>query len=136
MNYSACKVASEWIILVPVVLKSAIDSVKGGLRMARKTLGKRKHDQLTSAVIAELLKEVPDVNAAEAKLKAAEATGVEPDMQLLRARSMLSNVQGFAGKKKSSPAMRAKWAKRTTKKRKRPQRRTKSRAKSSRTSKA
>jgi len=123
-------VASEWIVLVPVVLKSAIDGVKGGLRMARKTLGKRKHDQLISAVIAELLKEVPDTDAAEAKLKAAEATGVEPDMQLLQARSMLSNARRFAGKKKFSPAMRAKWAKRTTRKRKRPERRAKSRAKS------
>jgi hypothetical protein len=97
--------------------------------MARKTLGARKHAQLTSAAIVELLKEFPDIDAAEAKLIAAEATGVEPDTQLLRARSMLSNARGFATKKRFSPATRAKWAKRTTKKKKRPQRRVKSRTK-------
>jgi hypothetical protein len=100
--------------------------------MARKTMGKRKHDQLTSAVIAELLKEDPDINAAEAKLKAAEATGVEPDMQLLQARTMLSKVRTFASKKEFSPAMRAKWARRRRSKTKRPKRSTKSSAKSRR----
>ncbi len=125
---------------MPVVLKPAINGIKGALRMARKTLGKRKHHQLASAVIAELLKEVPDIDAAEAKLKAADATGIEPDMQLLKARSMLSKARTFASKKTLSPAtrgqlsraMRAKWARRRVSKSKRPQRRTKSSTKSRR----
>jgi len=58
-------------------------------------LGKRKRAQLISATIAELLTELPDVDAAEAKLKAAEATGVEPDTDFLRARSMLSKTKVF-----------------------------------------
>src|SRR5262249_12687073 len=78
------------------------------LRAVRRTLGKRKHEQLTSAAIAELLKEIPDIDAAEAKVLAAAATGVTPDMQLLRARSMLSSVRRYAGRKTFSPATRAK----------------------------
>jgi hypothetical protein len=104
---SGSRVAIESII-VPVVVKSAIDSVKGALRTVRKTLGKRKHEQLTSAAIAELLKEIPDIDAAEAKVLAAEATGVQPDMQLLRARSMLSSARRYVARKRFSPATRAK----------------------------
>jgi hypothetical protein len=97
-----------------VVLKPAIDGVKGALRLSRKALGKRKYDQLVSAVIAELLKEVPDVDAAEARLKAVEATGVEPDMHLLRARSMLSKAKLFRWRGPSAGAggdMSVRWAK-------------------------
>jgi hypothetical protein len=74
-------------------LKVAIEA----LRLSRRALGKRKHDQLVSAAIAELLKELPDIDAVEARLKAAKATGIEPDMNLLRAQSMLLKTRRFHG---------------------------------------
>jgi len=107
--------------------------MKQGLRVARTTLGKRRHDQLISAVIAELLKENPDLELAEAKLIAAHATGVEPDMNLLRAQSMLSKTKLFGWRDSTrraggGPAGLAK--KRSTKKAKKgPHRAAKTRAK-------
>ena len=115
------------------LIKPGIDLVKGGLGAARKKLGKHKYDQLVSAVITELLKEDPDFSAAEAQLAAARATGVEPDMHLLRAQSMLFTAQKYA-RRRISAAARAKWAKKLpSKKKSKPQRRSaRSRAKSKR----
>jgi hypothetical protein len=80
------------IEFIPLI-KPGVDMLKGGLRLARRELSTRKYDQLVSAVITELLKENPDVTAAEAQLAAAQATGAKPDMQLLRAQSMLRAVK-------------------------------------------
>jgi hypothetical protein len=127
----------DLIALIGVV-RAAIEGAKGGLRLSRKALGKRKHDQLVSAAIAELLKELPDIDAAEARLKAAEATGVEPDMDLLRAQSMLSRTKLFRFREPTRDAggaegmSRTLWAKKriTTKKgKRRPRRVRKSRGK-------
>jgi hypothetical protein len=97
---------------------SAISLLKNGLGAARKKLSKRKCEQLLSAAITELLKEHPDLTAAQARLTAAEATGADPDMQMLRARSMLSSAERFhdytrprglrAAKKKSALPRRKK----------------------------
>jgi hypothetical protein len=127
-------VHAESTYLIPFV-KPAIDIIKGGLRAARKTLWKRKHDQLISAVIAELLKEDPDIDMAEAKLIAARATGVQPDMNLLRAQKMLSRTKLFAWRDSTRVAgggmpaklAKKKWAKPSKKKTKRPSRAAKSR---------
>jgi hypothetical protein len=124
-------VHAESSYLIPL-LKPAIDIIKRGLRAARKTLGKRKHDQLTSAVIAELLKEDPDIDMAEAKLLAARATGVQPDMNLLRAQKMLSRTKLFMYRDTARDAggatwTKKKWVKTSKKKTKRPRRAAKSR---------
>jgi len=51
---------------VSALVKPGLDLIKTGLLAIRKQLGKRKADQMASAVIAELLKESPDITAAEA----------------------------------------------------------------------
>ena len=76
-------------------IKVAIHLVKDVLSAARQKLSKRKYEQLLSATITELLKEHPDLSAAEAQLAAAQATGAEPDMRMLRAQSMLTSVRQF-----------------------------------------
>ena len=93
------------------LIKPAIDLILSGLGFARKQMSKRKYEELLSAIIAELIKEHPDISFAEAKLAAAEATGVEPSMELLRAKSMLEAARGYhAQKPTKAPAARAKWA--------------------------
>jgi hypothetical protein len=98
----------------------------------RRKFGKRKANELVSAVIVELLQENPDLTAAEAKLMAARATGVDPDMDLLRAESMLRAAQshkrrkGGARRATISAAARARWARlRAPKKRAKKKRRRK-----------
>jgi hypothetical protein len=102
---------------VTPLIKAGIDLVKGGLAAARRRLGKGKYNQLLSAVIMELLKQDPDLTAAEAQLAAARATGVNPDMNLLRAQSMLHTTQSYV-----RAAKRARWARHKAAKKKPPRR--------------
>jgi hypothetical protein len=111
-------VAGESSFLIPF-LKPAIEIVKASLRAARRRWGKRKYDQLVSAVIVELLKENPDLDLAEAKLRAINATDAQPDMNLLRAQRMLFSTKLFAFRKASRLAggwegtPKKRWAKRS-----------------------
>jgi len=75
------------------LIKPGLDLVKTGIAAMRRQLGKRKADQVTSAVIAELLKQSPDITAAEAQLAAIEATGARPTVELHRAKKMLGAVR-------------------------------------------
>lgn len=96
------------------LIKPAVDLLKKGLGAARRKLSKRKYEQLLSATITELLKEHPDLTAAEAQLAAAAATGADPDMHMLRAQGMLTSALQFhdrmptrrvpAAKKKCAPS--------------------------------
>ncbi|SRR6266498_5187016 len=102
--------------LIPFI-KPAVDALKACLGAARKRLGKRKYEHLLSAAITELLKEHPDITAAQAQLAAVRATGVDPDASLLRAEEMLHSARRYraralttADRKKLSQAMRARWA--------------------------
>ena len=76
-------------------IKPSIDAVKSILGAARRKWGKRKYEKLLAATISELLKEHPDLTAAQANLAAAEATGAAPDVNLLRAKSMYGSVHRF-----------------------------------------
>ena len=78
---------------VSASVKPGLELVKAGIGAIRRRLGKRKADQITSSVIAELLKESPDITAAEAQLAALEATGVKPTIELHRAKQMLGAVR-------------------------------------------
>jgi hypothetical protein len=89
---------------VSALLKPGLDLVKSGLSAIRRQRGKRKADQMASAVIAELLKESPDITAAEAQLAAIEATGATPTADIHRAKNMYRAVRSY------SPAMKARWA--------------------------
>jgi len=57
--------------------------------------GKRKYEKLLATTFSELLKEHPDLTAAEANLAAAEAAGATPDVNLLRAKSMYGSALRF-----------------------------------------
>lgn len=85
-------------------IKPTTSVLKGIIAAFRKKFGKRKANKLVSAVIVELLKENPDLTAAQAHLIAARATGVDPDMDLLRAESMFHAVRGH--KRRMSAAAR------------------------------
>jgi hypothetical protein len=74
-------------------IKPTLDALKASLGAARKRLGKRKYERLLSAAVQELLRQDPDITAAEAHLAAVRATGVEPDASLLRAEQMLKSVR-------------------------------------------
>lgn len=75
------------------LLKPTLDALKAGLRAVRRKQGKRKYEEALSAAIKELLQQHPDINAAEAQLAAARATGVEPDSSLLRGEQMLHSAR-------------------------------------------
>src|SRR5437763_9115344 len=77
---------------VSASVKPSLDLLKAGIRFIRRQFGKRKADEITSLVIAELLKESPDVTAAEAQLAAIAATGVKPTIEFHRAKQMLGAV--------------------------------------------
>jgi hypothetical protein len=89
---------------VSALLKPGLELVKTGLSAIRRQRGKHKADQMASAVIAELLKESPDITAAEAQLAAIEATGATPTPDIHRAKNMYKAVRSY------SPATKARWA--------------------------
>jgi len=90
---------------VSVLIKPGLDLLKTGLLAMRRQLGKRKADQMASSVIAELLKQSPDITAAEAQLAAIEATGAKPSLELHRAKQMYTAVRSS-----KAAASKARWA--------------------------
>lgn len=90
-------------------IKPSIDVLKNILGAARSKWGKRKYEKLLSATISELLKEHPDLTAAEAKLAAAEATGATPDVNLLRAKSMYGSAHRFHRAAKYKTTVKRRW---------------------------
>ncbi len=76
-------------------IKPSIDALKSILGAARHKWGKRKYEKLLATTFSELLKEHPDLTAAEANLAAAEAVGATPDVNLLRAKSMYGSALRF-----------------------------------------
>jgi hypothetical protein len=100
---------------VSVLLRPGLDLLKAGLSAIRKQFGKRKADQMASAVIAELLKQSPDITAAGAQLAAIEATGAKPTPYLHRAKNMYMAVKSY---KPAATKARRGSAKKTASKRK------------------
>jgi hypothetical protein len=82
------------------IIKLSIDALKSILGAARRKWGKRKYEKLLATTFSELLKEHPDLTAAEANLAAAKATGATPDVNLLRAKSMYGSALRFHARKK------------------------------------
>jgi hypothetical protein len=106
-------------------IKPTLDALKRGLAIARGSINRRKYEQLVSATITELLKEYPDLTAAEAQLAAIRATGVEPDTSLFRAQEMLTSARHHRRRSMRASA-RARWAKARkvpAKRKKKPQKR-------------
>jgi hypothetical protein len=90
---------------VSALIKPGLDLVKTGLSAMRRQLGKRKADQMASSVIAELLKQSPDMTAAEAQLATIEATGAKPTVELHRAKNMFTAARSYRAR-----AAKARWA--------------------------
>ena len=88
-------------------IKPSIDALKSILGAARRKWGKRKYEKLLATTFSELLKEHPDLTAAEANLAAAEAAGATPDVNLLRAKSMYASAQRFHRAVKKTAKARA-----------------------------
>src|SRR5262249_10601214 len=97
-----------------IVAKVGVDAAKGGFETIRKSVSKTKYKEYISAAVAELLALDPDIDLAEAKLLAAQATGVPPSVEFLRAKTMLENTKTYA-KKTRRKATHRRPAKRTTK---------------------
>src|SRR6266536_5359494 len=90
------------------LIKAGVELLTHTLAHARRTLGKKKYNQLLSTAIAELLKEHPDINDAKARIAALEATGVAPSPDLLRAKSMLKAVVAHSKQRKARKTSKAK----------------------------
>ena len=97
-------------------IKPSIDALKSILGAARRKWGKRKYQKLLAATISELLKEHPDLTAAEANLAAADAAKAPPDVNLLRAKSMYGSARRFHRAAKFKTTAKARRAAGPTKK--------------------
>ncbi|SRR6266496_296456 len=82
------------------LIKAGVEMLTHTLAHARRTLGKKKYNQLLSTAIAELLKEHPNIDEAKARIAALETTGVAPSPDLLRAKSMLRAVVAHSRQRK------------------------------------
>jgi hypothetical protein len=76
-----------------LVANIGIDAVRQALAALRRRTSKKQFAAYLSAAVTELLELHPDIDLAEAKLLAAEATGEPPSPELLRARQMLAQVK-------------------------------------------
>lgn len=79
-----------------LVANIGIDAVKQALAALRRRTTKKQFAAYLSAAVTELLELHPDIDLAEAKILAAEATGEPPSPELLRARQMLAQVRTHA----------------------------------------
>jgi len=80
------------MLLESILTMLSLDTLKLGLRQVKGKVSEKVYKQLLSTAIAELLREVPDINTAQAAILAAEAVGAEPSADLLRAKQMLGRV--------------------------------------------
>ena len=83
------------MILESLLTQLGMESLKAGLQKLREKLSEKDYERLITAAVAELLKEHPDIDDAEAKILAAEATGANPTVKLLRAKGVLSKVKSY-----------------------------------------
>ena len=77
------------MVLESLLTTIGIESLKEALRSLKSKLSEREYKALVREAVAELLKEHPDIDAAEAKILAAEATRTKPSVELIRAKSAL-----------------------------------------------
>jgi outer membrane protein TolC len=59
-----------------LLAKAGIDGLIGGLKKIRGTVSKKEYRKLLTAAVSELLQTSPDINKAEANIRAAEAMGL------------------------------------------------------------
>ena len=83
------------MLLESILTMLSLDTLKLGLRQVKGKVSEKVYKQLLSTAIAELLREVPDINNAQAAILAAEAVGAEPSVDLLRAKQMLGQVTSY-----------------------------------------
>jgi hypothetical protein len=83
-------------MLDPLATKLGLDAVKSALSALKRRSTKKQFAAYLSAAVTELLTLHPDIDLAEAKILAAEATGEPPSPVLLRAKTMLANAKTHA----------------------------------------
>jgi hypothetical protein len=83
-------------MLDPLATKLGLDAAKEALAALKRRSTKKEFAAYLSAAVTELLTLHPDIDLAEAKILAAEATGEPPSPELLRARTMLANAKTHA----------------------------------------
>jgi len=110
-------------------VKIALDSLKSAIKRAGNRVSRRKQKQLLSTVVRELLEIDPDIDAVDAAIAAAEATGVEPTPETFRARRMRESVAAYKRKTARMRVTRKKTAKKAAKRRVASKRATKKKAK-------
>ena len=81
-------------------IKPILDVLKSALKFARNKYSNKKYNALLSTIIAELLKEHPDINTAKAKLLAFEATGSVATPEYLKAKDMMEATDSYIRKMK------------------------------------
>lgn len=97
--------------LEAILSKFGISLTNKGLSFVDKKLSKRKQKELLAEAISELLSLNPNIHKAEAKIIAAEATGVDPTGDLLFAKEALVKVKEHKrAKPKKKAAIRKKAA--------------------------
>ncbi|MCK4403824.1 MAG: hypothetical protein KAW02_01915 [candidate division Zixibacteria bacterium] len=74
--------------LTTAAVKLALDSLKSAIKSFGSRVSRRRQRELTSTAIMELLKLDPNMDAVDAAIAAAEATGVNPSPDLFRAKRM------------------------------------------------
>ena len=89
------------------VATTALKALNSLVRSVKRWRDKRERKEFLSAAITELLKLDPDITAAEARLRAAKAVGVE-EVGILRAEEMLTAAKSHRRKR---PAAKKKAAK-------------------------
>ena len=90
-------------MLEEAAIKPALEVLKTAFGLLRGRLSKRKYNDLMSEVIAELLKESPDLNLILEKLKAAEHSGVAPSRSFFTAQDMLAKEVQHRAKRRGKP---------------------------------
>ena len=110
------------MVLDPVAASMSLDAAKQAFSVLRRRTTKKQFAAYLSAAITELLALHPDIDLAEARILAAEATGEPPSPELLRARQMLKRAKSHAkkGRKPKKAGRRAGGRRKTVSNRPRP----------------
>jgi hypothetical protein len=89
-----------------LLAKIGFDAVLAGLKARERKLSAAEYERLIGEAIAELLKLHPDIEAAEAKLRAADALGLPRSATHIRAKRSVRGMRSGARKSKKKPSLR------------------------------
>ncbi len=82
-----------------LLVKLGIDGLLKAIEQQKSKLTRKQYEQLISEAVRELLQLRPDLDSAEAAIRAAEATGVSPSAVHIRSKRQLSSARTKATRK-------------------------------------